>query len=58
MISLEIRRGLIEKGKEGGDGLLGIARSSLYYTPTKMSGRDQELMEALDRLYYVKKLKR
>lgn len=31
--------------------LLGIARSSLYYTPSKAGEKDLQLMEALDRLY-------
>jgi len=28
--------------------LLGVARSSLYYTPSKASNKDLQLMEALD----------
>lgn len=31
--------------------LLGIARSSLYYTPSKAGDKDLQLMEALDKLY-------
>ena len=31
--------------------LLGLARSTLYYTPTTRSDRDLKLMEELDRLY-------
>jgi putative transposase len=31
--------------------LLGIARSSLYYTPSKASNKDLQLMEELDKLY-------
>jgi len=34
--------------------LLGVARSSLYYTPSKASNKDLQLMEALDRLHAVK----
>ena len=31
--------------------LLDIARSSLYYTPSKASNKDLQLMEELDKLY-------
>ena len=31
--------------------LLSIARSSLYYTPSKTSSKDLQLMEELDKLY-------
>ena len=31
--------------------LLGVARSSLYYTPSKASNKDLQLMEMLDKLY-------
>lgn len=31
--------------------LLGLARSTLYYTPTRANDRDLKLMEELDRLY-------
>ena len=56
MIPLETRRQMIERD----DGpmsicyqceLLGIARSSLYYTPSKASNKDLKLMEELDKLY-------
>src|SRR5512139_264586 len=56
MISLETRRQMIER-----DGsllticyqceLLCIARSSLYYTPSKTNSKDLKLMEELDKLY-------
>lgn len=56
MISLGTRRQMIER--DGGSlticyqcELLGIARSSLYYTPSKASNKDIKLMEELDRLY-------
>jgi len=56
MISLGTRRQMIDRD-EGPMSicyqceLLGIARSSLYYTPSKASNKDLDLMEELDRLY-------
>lgn len=56
MIPLETRRQMIER-EEGSMSicyqceLLGIARSSLYYTPSKASNKDLQLMEAMDKLY-------
>jgi putative transposase len=56
MIPLETRRQMIERD-EGPMSicyqceLLGIARSSLYYTPSKASNKDLQLMEELDKLY-------
>ena len=55
MIPLEIRKELIDRG-EGGSicrqcDLLGIARSTLYYTPSKAKDQDLRIMEELDRLY-------
>jgi putative transposase len=56
MIPLESRRQMIDRD-EGPISicyqceLLGIARSSLYYTPSKASNKDLQLMEELDRLY-------
>jgi len=56
MIPLEARRQMIER-EEGSMSicyqceLLGIARSSLYYTPSKASNKDLQIMEELDRLY-------
>jgi putative transposase len=58
MISLETRRQMIDR-EEGAKSicyqceLLGIARSSLYYTPSKASNKDLKLMEELDRLYLI-----
>jgi len=56
MIPLEIRKGLIDRD-EGSRSLcsqcemLSIARSTLYYTPSKADDQDLQIMEALDRLY-------
>jgi putative transposase len=56
MIPLETRRLMVERD-EGSMSicyqceLLGIARSSLYYTPSKTSNKDLQLMEELDKLY-------
>ncbi|NLH78321.1 MAG: IS3 family transposase [Acidobacteria bacterium] len=56
MIPLETRRQMIERD-EGPMSicyqceLLGIARSSLYYTPSRASNKDLKLMEELDKLY-------
>lgn len=56
MIPLEIRREMIEKSDKAKSickqcELLGLSRSTLYYTPTKTNDRDLKLMEELDRLY-------
>jgi putative transposase len=56
MIPLETRRQMIERDKGPMSicyqcELLGIARSSLYYTPSKASTKDLKLMEDLDKLY-------
>ena len=56
MIPLDIRREMVDR-EEGQMSicyqceLLGIARSTLYYTPSKASTKDLKLMEELDRLY-------
>jgi len=56
MIPLDTRRQMVERD-EGAMSicyqceLLGIPRSSLYYTPTKASNKDLQVMEELDRLY-------
>ena len=56
MIPVEIRRTMINKGDNAMSicnqcELLGLARSTLYYTPAKANNRDLKLMEELDRLY-------
>lgn len=58
MIPLDTRRQMIDR-QEGARSicyqcdLLGIARSSLYYTPSKASDKDLQVMEELDRLYLI-----
>lgn len=56
-MSLEKRRQMIDKGADSASichqcSLLGIARSSLYYTPSKADERELQLMKSLDRLYF------
>lgn len=56
MISVEIRRSLVERQKGAISicrqcDLLGLSRSTLYYTPAKANPRDLKMMEALDCLY-------
>ena len=56
MIPLEIRREMIDKSDRTRSicnqcELLGLARSTLYYTPTTTNDRDLKLMKELDRLY-------
>ena len=56
MIPLDIRRELIEAGDNQMSiskqcELLSVARSTLYYTPSKASGKDLEIMQELDMLY-------
>jgi len=53
---LAIRRDMVDRG--GGSisicaqcGLLGMSRSTLYYTPSQASDKDLKMMEELDRLY-------
>lgn len=56
MIPLEIRKEMVER-REGAMSicaqceLLGLARSTLYYTPSKAGDKDLKVMEELDRLY-------
>ena len=56
MIPLSIRKEMVDK-EQGAFSvchqceLLGIARSTLYYTPSTRSDEDLLLMEELDRLY-------
>ena len=56
MIPLSIRKEMIDR-KEGAMSvcnqceLLGMARSTLYYTPSKAPDKDLKMMEELDRLY-------
>lgn len=56
MIPLAIRKEMIDRD-EGGMSicnqceLLGLARSTLYYTLSRASGKDLKMKEALDRLY-------
>ncbi len=56
MIPLQVRKEMIDRD-EGSRSicnqceLLGIARSTLYYTPSKADDQDLQLMEELDRLY-------
>ena len=56
MIPLEIRKGLIDRD-EGSMSIcsqcemLSVARSTLYYTPSKADDKDLQLMEELDRFY-------
>lgn len=56
MIPLEVRKGLVDRDKGTLSicyqcELLGIPRSTLYYTPAKTNCKDLALMENLDRLY-------
>lgn len=56
MISLDIRKSMIDKEKEAMSickqcELLGMARSTLYYTPSMAKDKDLEIMKELDRLY-------
>jgi len=56
LIPLEIRREMIDKSDRTRSicnqcELLGLARSTLYYTPTTTNDRDLKLMKELDRLY-------
>ena len=56
MIPLDIRKEMVNKDDKAKSicnqcELLGLARSTLYYTPTKANVRDLKLMEELDRLY-------
>ncbi|MGQ9621628.1 MAG: IS3 family transposase [Bacteroidales bacterium] len=56
MIPLDTRRHMIDR-EEGAMSichqceLLSVARSSLYYTPSKASNKDLQIMEELDKLY-------
>ncbi len=56
MIPLSMRKEMIDR-EEGAMSvcnqceLLGLARSTLYYTPSKASDKDLRMMEELDRLY-------
>lgn len=56
MIPLSLRKEMIEPDHGPGSichqcELLGIARSTLYYTPSKRKDKDLQIMEELDRLY-------
>ena len=56
MIALDIRKSMIDKEKEAVSickqcELLGMARSTLYYTPSMAKDKDIEIMKELDRLY-------
>ncbi len=56
MIPLDIRKEMINKDDKAKSicnqcELLVLARSTLYYTPTRANDRDLKLMEELDRLY-------
>jgi len=56
LIPLDIRKEMINKDDKAKSicnqcELLGLARSTLYYTPTRANDRDLKLMEELDRLY-------
>ncbi len=55
MIPLDIRRGMIDRNGPRSIcsqcELLGLSRSTLYYTPSKATDQDLQLMEELDRLY-------
>jgi putative transposase len=56
MIPLDTRRQMVDRDKGAMSicyqcELLGIARSSLYYTPSKASNKDLQLMKELDMLY-------
>jgi len=56
LIPLDIRKEMINKEDKAKSicnqcELLGLARSTLYYTPTRANERDLKLMEELDRLY-------
>jgi putative transposase len=58
MIPLETRRGMINRGNGAMTiceqcELLGIARSSLYYTPSEANNNDIQLMKELDILYLI-----
>ena len=56
MIPLDIRKGLIDRD-EGSMSIcnqcemLSIARSTLYYTPSRATDKDLQIMEELDQLY-------
>jgi putative transposase len=56
MIPLDTRRQMVDRDKGAFSicyqcDLLGIARSSLYYTPSQASDKDLQLMKELDMLY-------
>lgn len=56
MIPLQIRKEMIDRDERSRSicsqcELLGIARSTLYYTPSKADEQDLRIMEELDRLY-------
>jgi putative transposase len=56
MIPLDIRKSMIDKEKEDVSickqcELLGMARSTLYYTPSMSNDKDFQIMKELDRLY-------
>ena len=56
MIPLEMRKGLIETSDNQMSickqcELLNVSRSTLYYTPSKASDKDLEIMQKLDMLY-------
>lgn len=56
MIPLETRLGMVDRVNGSRSicsqcELLGIARSTLYYTPSKVDSKDLQLMEELDQLY-------
>jgi len=56
MIALDIRKSMIDKEREAVSickqcELLGMARSTLYYTPSMAKDKDLEIMKELDRLY-------
>jgi len=56
MIRLEMRKGLIETSDNQMSickqcELLNVSRSTLYYTPSKASDKDLEIMQKLDMLY-------
>ncbi len=56
MIPLDIRKSKIDRDKGGVSichqcEMLGVSRSSLYYTPSKSKDKDIEIMKELDKLY-------
>jgi len=56
MIPLDIRKSMIDRDKGGVSichqcEILGVSRSSLYYTPSKTKDKDIEIMKELDILY-------